>query len=356
MQEITLFFEKIEGIINSKLPFVVYRKPNENLVTVVVQNSTKMYTVDSFTERGFVFAPFNKKEASIIFPSKKTSTFSIAINDFDALTFSDQNTSIEIISDLHKDKEQHILLTEKTIEFIQQKEAEKIVISRKETIKNNQFNVLDSFKRMLKNYQNAMVYLWFHPSVGCWMGASPERLIHIENNEFKTMALAATQPFVDSLDVTWKLKEQQEQQFVTNYILATIKSAISEIKISEPYTVKAGNLLHIRTDVSGKLKSENKLGELVNALHPTPAVCGLPKQIATNFIIENENYKRKFYTGYLGELNVQNATNLYVNLRCMEIESNNIALYIGGGITKDSIALKEWNETVFKSEVMKTII
>lgn len=356
MQEITLFFEKIEGIIKSNVPFVVYSKPNENLLTVVVQNTTEIYTVDSFMERGFVFAPFNKKEASIIFPADKTTTFSITIKDFNEVSIVERNANIEITSDIEKEKEQHILLTEKTIAFIQQKEAEKIVISRKETIKNNQFKVLDSLKRMLKNYQNAMVYLWFHPNVGCWMGASPERLIHIHNNQFKTMALAATQAFVDTTNVTWKQKEKQEQQFVTNYILNTIENTINTIKVSKPYTIKAGSLLHIRTDISGKLTSEKMLGDLVNALHPTPAVCGLPKQIATNFIVENENYHRKFYTGYLGELNIENESNLYVNLRCMEVESDTITLYIGGGITKDSIAEKEWNETVFKAEVMKRII
>ncbi|SNR58658.1 isochorismate synthase [Lutibacter agarilyticus] len=356
MQEITLFFEKIEGIINSNLPFVVYRKPNENLVTVIVQNTTKMYTVNSFMERGFVFAPFNKKEASIIFPANKTTTFSITIKDFNEVSNVEQNAKTKIISDLEKEKEQHILLTQKTIEFIEQKAAEKIVISRKETIKYSQLKVLESFKRMLKNYQNAMVYLWFHPNIGCWMGASPERLIHIQNNQFKTMALAATQAYVDTTNVTWKQKEQQEQQFVTNYILNTIEKTIDTIKVSKPYTIKAGSLLHIRTDITGKLTSEKMLGELVNALHPTPAVCGVPKQIATNFIVENENYHRKFYTGYLGELNVHKETNLYVNLRCMEVESETIALYIGGGITKDSVAEKEWNETVFKGEIMKTII
>lgn len=209
---------------------------------------------------------------------------------------------------------------------------------------------------MLKNYKNAMVYLWFHPKVGCWMGASPERLIHIHKKEFKTMSLAGTQSFKNTTKVTWKTKEQEEQQFVTDYILETIKSAIQHVKISAPYTVKAGSLLHIRTDVSGELKSKKALGKLIDALHPTPAVCGLPKNIATDFILENECYDRSFYTGYLGELNVNNETNLFVNLRCMEIEKKRISFYIGGGITKDSLAENEWNETVFKAEVMKRIL
>ena len=95
---------------------------------------------------------------------------------------------------------------------------------------------------------------------------------------------------------------------------------------------------------------------LIDSLHPTPAICGVPKWPATNFIGENEGYNRAFYAGYLGEINRNNETNLYVNLRCMQITQDHISLYIGGGITAASIAEKEWDETVFKAEVMKKIL
>ena len=355
-EDITVFFKKLSSVIASNSPFVVYRKPNENLVTVIVQNTAEVYHLENFTEKGFVFSPFIKTEKKIIFPETTSTNFSIEIEDFNGLDIVLQNFNIELISDLFKDKEEHILLTDKAIGFIQDKKAEKIVISRKEIIKRNNFDVLNSYKKMLKNYKNAMVYLWFHPKVGCWMGASPERLIHINNNEFKTMALAGTQSFENTAQVVWKAKEQEEQQFVTDYILETIKGTIQHIKVSEPYTSKAGSLLHIRTDVSGELKSKKELGMLIDALHPTPAVGGLPKNIATDFILKNECYHRSFYTGYLGELNVNNETNLYVNLRCMEIEKERISLYIGGGITKDSLAENEWEETVYKAEIMKRIL
>lgn len=354
--KITTFFEQLESIITSNLPFVVYRKPNENLVNVVVQNSDKLVHLDAFTEKGFIFSPYIKTEKKIIFPEAESSKFSIEIDDLNELDIVSDDFNIELISDLSKDKKDHILITDNAVNFIKAKKAKKVVISRKEIIKRNNFKVLNSYKKMLKNYKNAMVYLWFHPKVGCWMGASPERLIHIHKKEFKTMSLAGTQSFKNTTKVTWKTKEQEEQQFVTDYILETIKAAIQHVKISAPYTVKAGSLLHIRTDVSGELKSKKALGKLIDALHPTPAVCGLPKNIATDFILENECYDRSFYTGYLGELNVNNETNLFVNLRCMEIEKERISFYIGGGITKDSLAENEWNETVFKAEVMKRIL
>lgn len=355
-QEIAVFFDKIEDVIKSKLPFVVYRKPNEDLVKLLVQDSNELNYIESFLEEGFVFSPFDKNEKKIIFRNDGTKVFSIELEDSGFLNISEESGEVEIISTLNEDQKKHIALAQKTIDFIHNKKADKIVVSRKEEVKSTNLEIVNSFKKMLKNYQNAMVYVWFHPKVGCWMGASPERLIHVKNGVFKTMALAGTQSYVDTKNVIWKTKELEEQQFVTDYIIETIKGTINGISISDPYTVKAGNLLHLRTDISGGLKSEQSLEQLINALHPTPAVCGLPKQIATNFIKENEYYNRSFYTGFLGELHQNDETNLYVNLRCMEIEEEKISIFIGGGITKDSVAEKEWNETVNKSKVMKKVL
>ena len=140
-------------------------------------------------------------------------------------------------------------------------------------------------------------------------------------------------------------------------------------------TIKAGNLLHLKTRVSGLLTSNLK--EVVTVLHPTPAVCGLPKVTAKQFILNNENYNREFYSGYLGELNIKEKTtrntnrrnvennaysavktisNLYVNLRCMQLTDVKASIYVGGGITKDSIAENEWQETVNKTQTMKKVL
>ena len=92
-------------------------------------------------------------------------------------------------------------------------------------------------------------------------------------------------------------------------------------------------------------------------MHPTPAVCGLPREVAKIFIQQNENYKRTFYTGFLGELNIANQKSLlFVNLRCMCIEGEIAEVYVGGGITKDSNAKKEWEETIAKSKTMKKVL
>jgi len=127
----------------------------------------------------------------------------------------------------------------------------------------------------------------------------------------------------------------------------------NNLRQSNTETVKAGSLVHLRTQIKGDIEKEG-LRSLVNLLHPTPAVCGMPKEKAKQFILENENYNRSYYTGYLGELNMTENKNshLFVNLRCMEIKNNIAEIYIGGGITKESNPEKEWEETVAKSNIM----
>ncbi|WP_372794343.1 isochorismate synthase, partial [Lutibacter sp.] len=252
--------------------------------------------------------------------------------------------------------ENHIQLVQKGIDFLKNSNTKKVVLSRMEMLEIEKVDVINTLKKILNSYKNAFVYLWFHPHIGLWMGASPEQLISVSQNKFETMALAGTQLYKDATNVIWKDKEKQEQQFVTDYILENIKNSIDVIKVSEAYTVKAGNLLHIRTDISGELKATSSLGNLVASLHPTPAVCGLPKEKAIKFILENEAYHRTYYTGYLGELNIDNSTSLFVNLRCMQLNKNTASIYIGGGITMDSNAKNEWEETVSKAEVMKKVL
>ncbi len=353
--DIEVFFKSIERSYSSNLPFVVYKKPNEELITYYLQNSQKLYELNSFRDIGFVFAPFLKSEKKFIFPLNNCKKLTALITAKTNLQIDTKITLFSDSSNIQAEKN-HINLVQKAIDFIKDKNADKIVLSRKEIIDSAEFDLLNTLKKMLESYKNSFVYLWYHPSVGLWMGASPERLINYKKNKFKTTALAGTQTYKGSIDVNWNEKEKKEQQFVTDYILDTIGKCIDDTEIRGPYTVKAGNLLHLRTDISGNLRLAYSLDNLINALHPTPAVCGLPKNVATEFILQNEGYSRAFYSGFLGELNILGNTNLFVNLRCMQLENKTVSIYIGGGISIDSDPKKEWKETVSKAEVIKKVL
>ncbi|TXD50702.1 isochorismate synthase [Polaribacter sp. IC066] len=330
-----------------------------------------LFYSENFAESGFVFAPFNASEKTILFPFEKAELLAEELS-LNSINIEEKEYLADGLSE-----EYHLKLVKKTIQEINTTALKKVVISRKEKIELADFNLLKVYQKLLQNYKNAFVYVWFHPKVGLWLGATPETLVLIKNSDFKTMSLAGTQVYhVDSElssaqtesslleleNVVWKSKELEEQQLVTDFIKDQVKEITSNLKIDKTKTVKAGNLLHLKTTVTGILVEKSNLKELIRALHPTPAVCGLPRDSAKEFIVANENYKRTFYTGFLGEIHMDNqslkSTNssLFVNLRCMEIQDNNAFIYVGGGITKDSDAKKEWEETVSKSRTMKRVL
>ena len=354
--ELNSFFEEIKQAYSHKLPFVVFRKPNMKVLNTYIQNSNNLNKLDSYNDSGFVFAPFSTTEKKVFFPLNQCSFFSTEFNSIAELETTNSLNKVEFKNDSISSKENHINLVQKAINFINTTKVAKVVLSRCELVEVGELAIFDTYKNILKKYENAFAYLWYHPKIGLWMGATPERLINVEQHNFKTMALAGTQQYNGTVDVLWDDKEIKEQEIVTNYILDNLKENVANVKIDGPKTIKAGNLLHLKTDITGSLKSLNLLEGLINSLHPTPAICGLPKKESERFIIENENYNRAYYAGYLGEINIENKTNLFVNLRCMQVKNTCVTIYIGGGITSKSNALKEWEETVAKAEVMKRVL
>ena len=204
---------------------------------------------------------------------------------------------------------------------------------------------------MLLRYPSAFCYLFYHPQVGTWLAATPETLLYHHQGEFRTMALAGTKVG----DKEWQPKELEEQQIVTDTIVSQLQPYTTTLKVTDPHTVCAGSVQHLCTEISGTLPTD-KVNEVIQRLHPTPAVCGYPTDKARTFIIEHEPYDREYYTGYCGLIEGTKMAALYVNLRCMQIDSQHTYLYVGGGITKDSIPQKEYEETQNKAQTMKLVV
>jgi isochorismate synthase len=349
-------FEKITNSYQKKTPFVVYRKPKAAVVSGFFMNTDALFYSEDFSEKGFVFAPFDNEQKAILFPEESSEFISEELS-FKVLNFKERAFSTADVS-----KEHHIQLVDKAIEEIIKNDLKKVVVSRKEVLEITEFNLIRIYQKLLQTYNNAFVYVWYHPKIGLWLGATPETLLDVENTIFKTMSLAGTQVYKNIKNVVWKSKELEEQQLVTDFIERQLKEISSNLKIDKKETIKAGSLLHLSTKFTGVLNKKSTLKTLIRALHPTPAVCGLPRGYAKKFILENEQYDRSFYTGFLGELNIKSDkkkvinSSLFVNLRCMNIDENRVSVFVGGGITKESIAEKEWEETVSKSKIMKRVL
>ncbi len=328
-------------------PFVLFRKPDAAELTGFFQKDATIYLAESFEENGYVFAPFYEGQRLLI-PIEKAEMLSIKWQK------GEKHNNTVPIAISEKEHDQHVALVQKGIDAIKKQQFSKVVLSRRQEASNGNSAFTAVFENMLNTYTEANVYCFFHPVTGLWMGAFAERLLRLDGNRISTMALAGTRS--KGNEGAWGTKEKQEQQFVTDAIVEALQVSGTDIEISEPKTIQAGKLEHIQSLITARLLPGATPKALIEALHPTPAVCGLPKEAARHFIIKEEGYDREYYAGFHGLLNVQGETDLFVNLRCMKWGEGSASLYVGGGITEGSDPESEWLETVKKAGTMNSII
>lgn len=240
----------------------------------------------------------------------------------------------------------------------------KIVLARCSCIeKPEPQSPFELFQRACARYPRMFISLVSTPLGGTWLTASPEILLEKVAPQpssaksgccFNTIALAGTVDYSD--DVKWSEKNIREQRYVATYMMETLEHFSADIVEDGPYTTRAANLAHLRSDFNFRLDDTRHLGSLLHALHPSPAVCGLPKLDAFQFILRNESMSRRYYSGFQGPLDVSADTHLYVSLRCMSIHGNRYSLYAGGGLLKDSDEESEWNETEAKLNTMRHVL
>lgn len=351
----SIFF-KATACLDLKKPFILYVKPHSDVLIAFFQQNNELFYTDDLSERGFVFSSFLDNK-SILFSEDKCEVVTECLHNelLDFPEFTDRKPT-------HLTAAFHMDLVKKGVAAIQSGKIDKVVLSRREEVGIDDSKILVYYQRIIQAYSAAFRYFFYHPLVGMWMGATPEQLIKNTKGKLETVALAGTQVYEDKENVLWQPKEQLEQEIVTDFILDSLSPYVVDLSKTLPYTFKAGTLIHIKTDISANLMAKNDFVNVVKALHPTPALCGFPKEHAKDFIVENEGYPREFYAGFLGEINYDYADNkagnsdLFVNLRCMKLVDNTAFLYIGGGITKDSDPEKEFIETINKSKTMKKVL
>ena len=245
------------------------------------------------------------------------------------------------------DKVQH------TVAALRQNGWDKIVLSRAQVESDSHKEAPFLFRALAEKYPQACVYLFTHPEAGTWLGATPETLLRKQGTKLTTMSLAGTRSTAERN--LFSEKEKQEQQLVTDFIAEALRQTpgLSAIDIAPPSLVQAGQVWHFQTLMQARAEFHFKLSHLLQKLHPTPAVAGVPRDAALQYLAQNEGYPRAFYSGYFGLRQKENA-HYFVNLRCMQLFENYRALYAGGGITVHSNAEREWRETEEKLQTLKT--
>ena len=354
--------------IDRNIHFAVYQLPEKARVTFVIQTEPQIREckniIQEFPDKGFLIAPFSRNTGGktylispdLVIHEPVTPQQIEKLLSLPSLTFREVKKQFPT----ETGKEDYILLINETIQRIRAGEFEKVVLSRVKPIFGNFSSKLTEIFHILRNtYNDAFVYL-FCLNGQYWIGATHEPFICSQNDELSTVSLAGTRLYDEkNMKINfWNRKELLEQEYVTRHIEKVLLNfSVSGFKKAGPYVVKAGNLSHLRTDFTFSMQSvERKLGSLISALHPTPAVCGMDSGKAMDFIHKAEKHSREYYTGFLGPLGIDDQLQLYVNLRCMKVFDDRFIIYIGGGITRDSIPEEEWNETEFKAHTLLSVL
>ncbi len=360
----TEFTGLIDQLLDRNIAFASWYFPKESHASLLIGNPEDATFYHQFNqlngEQGFVFAPFRITEKSPVILLKpgllienihSAPCFDPA--DFTPIANSEESHSYQFIS-----KDEYLQGIEDTVAEIKQGNLSKVIMSRRIPSKRNGQSIGKLFVDLNEKTPNAMTYLVNLPLAGTWMGATPEVLLCSQNDSYETVSLAGTQTRRADGEYYWHTKDIEEQAFVSRYMLDVFfQFDIHRYRTVGPETLESGKVAHLKTSFFFQSEKINGcLGNFVAELHPTPAVCGLPKELAHEYIRQHEKHQRKYYTGYLGPWRLQNEMRLFVNLRCMEVLPEQFVLYVGGGITAKSVPEKEWEETLQKAQTLLSVI
>lgn len=339
--------------------YAYYHLPHSDSYVYLFQESRpEELVVHGITEEqeGFLIVPF-------VVDAKSSPVFIRPDHVEECLLESENKLDFShYLTDEETRKEHYSTSFSKFMKELRTKSVEKVVLSRRLQLTRtggDPWSSRDFFLRACRYYPNHYVALWSTPQTGTWLVATPEVLVEKVAGIWKTMSLAGTMTWeagkLEGRHAYWSPKDRKEQRIVTEYVYNCLLPYSEQIELRGPYPVKAGELAHLKTDLLFSLRPSILLGDLLGTLHPTPAVCGLPKEESLKLILDGEDSSRRYYSGFSGPLKIKGETRFYVSLRCMEFSEDTALLYAGGGLLRDSEEDFEWIETCRKMETMLSL-
>jgi isochorismate synthase len=324
------------------LAFVSFRLPDSKTIKYLTGNVSRSL---KDKESAFAFAAFDPKQKPYYIKQGKISFHKKNIPARPGKAKQRSTT-----------KKQYTALVGKIIAKIKSEDYKKIVAARVLSVaKPGGFDPVALFEKLCGRYAGAFVSLIYIPGVGTWIGASPEILVSETSAKLTTYSLAGTKVIDDK--TKWTEKEKEEQEIVTDFIHKKLGKTIPDkITLKGPVTHEAGRVKHLLSVFTIHHKGKSIWKQVVRALHPTPAVGGMPQHKAVRFISDEESFDRSFYAGYLGPVRCNAKTDLFVNLRCMQVTDTQLLFYAGCGITSDSDPEREWMESERKIDILRELL
>jgi isochorismate synthase len=241
----------------------------------------------------------------------------------------------------------------------------KVVLARQQRVRlAGAADVAAALRSLRESYPGAFVFALGTPG-GCFLGATPERLIRLDGAEVATLCLAGTIARGATPEEDARLaealfnsaKDREEHAVVVRAIRDALAPVCDEVLMPDtPQIMRIRNLQHLATPVRARLRGDRCVLDLVERLHPTPAVGGIPRADALVAIREREGFGRGWYAGAVGWVDANGGGEFAVALRSALLLPEMAVLYAGAGIMGDSDPASEYAETALKLRPMRAAL
>lgn len=256
-------------------------------------------------------------------------------------------------------------LVNEAVAEIRSERAKKIVLARELRLKLDRKVSIHSVLRNLFETQPNSYIFTYEEADDCFIGATPERLVQIKGKQLLSTCLAGTMPRGKTAEEDKNLaklllndaKNLEEHDYVVQMIRQNIADYCEDIDMPEqPVIYPLRNLQHLYTPVKARLKKGASVLSIINQLHPTPALGGVPREKALSFIRQHEFLERGWYGAPLGWMDNNDNSEFVVAIRSGLIQGKEASLFAGCGVMKDSDAEMEYEETKVKFLPMLNVL
>ncbi len=251
------------------------------------------------------------------------------------------------------DRERWSALVSRALAAIDRGELDKVVLAR--ALRVDAKEPIDPpavLEALAAQHPTCRTFLLRGDDGAAFLGSTPETLCRIEGSLLRTEALAGSARPGDGAALLGRQKELREHRWVVDHIVHGLDGVAGAVqRRPEPDVRELANVAHLVTPISARLSPGRSVADVVAALHPTPAVAGVPTAAALRFLALYEPLERGLYAGLVGWIGPGRAE-LSVALRSALVRGASARLFVGAGIVRGSSPDAEWAETELKSRAL----
>ncbi len=246
-------------------------------------------------------------------------------------------------------------VVERGLELVEAGDLRKLVLAvRQQLLLAHPLDPLQLLAQLRQRQPGSCRFLWQRAEGPALLGASPERLLTVRQGQLRSDALAGTAPVGPSAPQLMQSdKDRREHELVVEAITAVLQqSGLNPRRPRHPRLARHGQLVHLHTPITAPLGDQQPLA-LAAALHPTPAVAGLPRRPAMAALRSLEPFERGHYAAPIGWIDSEGDTELRVAIRSGSLQGRRLELTAGAGLVRGSAVERELAEVALKLGVLQ---